>query len=398
MIIKMEKRAEYYINQNVTECCNKNYSKPLLIVNKLSEFDSEESKQIVRDNLGITEKLEILKRLLDNKVIQIGGVPWDNEPTEGNYDHIISSDSLLKYLLKTYYTKEQIEDKIQSLWDLLKNYLVTDLTLDSELSTLSEHAVQNKVITNKINTLQPKLQSGINIKTINGQSILGEGNIEISGGGDYVTESELSEHLNNYITQNDLSNYLTMEDLVNFMNPLKVTASISPSLSEFTGNNINVTINISVKKGDRNINPDLLEIVLPDSSIQQLSNLQYSTVVNHKGVSTFTIRCQYGTESSSTQTSTNQVLPTYIGVDSENPNISNMTKKILSGINTQETLTNSISGNYFWIISPYIVNKISTDTGGTFTVAYSLIKTENGFNYYRSVDQLDISTITYYIR
>lgn len=37
--------------------------------------------------------------------------------------------------------------------------------------------------------VQPTLQSGTNIKTINGQSVLGEGNIEIQGGGDGIPDA-----------------------------------------------------------------------------------------------------------------------------------------------------------------------------------------------------------------
>lgn len=105
------------------------------------------------------------------------------------------------------------------------NILIKSVDVDSALSATSENPVQNKVITNKVNTIeqsitnlsntmptkvsdltndsgyitnaaltdlatkeevsakQDTLVSGTNIKTINGNSILGEGNIEIQGGG-----------------------------------------------------------------------------------------------------------------------------------------------------------------------------------------------------------------------
>jgi hypothetical protein len=56
--------------------------------------------------------------------------------------------------------------------------------LKSELSDL--------VTTEQLNTKQDTLVSGTNIKTINGQSLLGEGNIEIQGGGTITVDSELS--------------------------------------------------------------------------------------------------------------------------------------------------------------------------------------------------------------
>lgn len=69
------------------------------------------------------------------------------------------------------------------------------VVVDNALSTTSPNPVQNKVITTELNKkagkdeipdisgLQEKLISGENIKTINGQSILGRGNIKIEGGG-----------------------------------------------------------------------------------------------------------------------------------------------------------------------------------------------------------------------
>ena len=105
------------------------------------------------------------------------------------------------------------------------NILIKSVNVDSALSTTSENPVQNKVITNKVNTIeqsitnlsntmptkvsdltndsgyitnaaltdlatkeevsakQDTLVSGTNIKTINGNSILGAGNMVIEGGG-----------------------------------------------------------------------------------------------------------------------------------------------------------------------------------------------------------------------
>jgi len=65
------------------------------------------------------------------------------------------------------------------------------ITIDNVLSTTSENPVQNKIIKNKIDSMdadiaskQDTLVSGTNIKTINNQSILGSGNISISSGTD----------------------------------------------------------------------------------------------------------------------------------------------------------------------------------------------------------------------
>ena len=58
----------------------------------------------------------------------------------------------------------------------------TSITVDTSLSTSSTNPVQNKVVTTELNKKQEKLVSGSNIKTINGTSILGSGNITIQSG------------------------------------------------------------------------------------------------------------------------------------------------------------------------------------------------------------------------
>lgn len=54
------------------------------------------------------------------------------------------------------------------------------ITIDSELSTSSTNPVQNAVITTAVNAKQNTLVSGTTIKTVNGNSILGSGDLEIS--------------------------------------------------------------------------------------------------------------------------------------------------------------------------------------------------------------------------
>ena len=63
---------------------------------------------------------------------------------------------------------------------VLLSHLVSLIT-DSELSEESENPVQNKVVTLALALKQALLVSGVNIKTINGMSILGNGNLTVGG-------------------------------------------------------------------------------------------------------------------------------------------------------------------------------------------------------------------------
>ena len=71
------------------------------------------------------------------------------------------------------------------------------ITVDTALDTTSTRPVQNKAIATAVNNLnnnkQDTLVSGTSIKTINSQSLLGSGNIDISSGGTITIDGELSD-------------------------------------------------------------------------------------------------------------------------------------------------------------------------------------------------------------
>jgi len=74
----------------------------------------------------------------------------------------------------------------------------TDVTIDTSKGALYANAIYEGGLlvatTGDLGSKQDKLVSGTNIKTINGNSILGSGNIEIGGGGggaDYATKEEI---------------------------------------------------------------------------------------------------------------------------------------------------------------------------------------------------------------
>ena len=74
---------------------------------------------------------------------------------------------------------ENEEVTAAALNDLDKRVKAIPTAIDAELSETSANPVQNKAITTKLNEKQDALVSGTSIKTINGQSLLGEGNLEV---------------------------------------------------------------------------------------------------------------------------------------------------------------------------------------------------------------------------
>lgn len=124
--------------------------------------------------------------------------------------------------LSEYYTKTQSDEKYQPKGNYLTEIpdkYVTDVELNKTKQDILETVtssinLQNAVISSKQNTLI----SGLNIKTINGQSILGEGNIEITGNSNnvdltgYATEQWVEDkgYLTSipdmYVTEDELNN------------------------------------------------------------------------------------------------------------------------------------------------------------------------------------------------
>lgn len=79
----------------------------------------------------------------------------------------------------------------------------TAITVDDFLSSTSTNPVQNKVLKNILDEKQDKLTSGQTLKTINNQSLLGSGNISITGdGASIAVDTELSASSKNPVQNN----------------------------------------------------------------------------------------------------------------------------------------------------------------------------------------------------
>lgn len=115
------------------------------------------------------------------------------ETADATYQPI--GDYAVKSDLSTLATKAELNNKLDtSVYEVDK----PTFALKSELSDL--------VTTEQLNTKQDTLVSGTNIKTINGQTLLGEGNIEIQGGGTITVDSELSTTSENPVQNKVITN------------------------------------------------------------------------------------------------------------------------------------------------------------------------------------------------
>lgn len=116
---------QYYLNNNKenSSCCSKSegLENHLNKTNYLSEFATPEDKELVRDNLGISEIIDLLKNRIDRKIINAEGVVWDDEPTEGNTDKALSSDIIYK-VLQRYPKIADFENAWQQLTATIEEY------------------------------------------------------------------------------------------------------------------------------------------------------------------------------------------------------------------------------------------------------------------------------------
>lgn len=153
------------------------------------------------------------------------------ELTQAEYDALSPKDPNVFYIitdaqgadLSNYYTKTETDGLLDTKLDVtaytptdLSNYytksetsgateISTALASKADTSTTYTKTETDNAITAATSTKQDTLVSGTNIKTINNQSILGEGNIDIQGGGSSYTAGDGIDITNDVISVSGVS-------------------------------------------------------------------------------------------------------------------------------------------------------------------------------------------------
>ena len=225
-----------------------NYVKKTVYLNKVSEINSSISDVSARlktanDNIAnkadqselanyyTTSQGTALEGRVTTTEYNITGIQLDIQTLDSKIptDYVSNSSiSTNYYMKKDVYNKEETDGFIGGLRTEISNTYEQKGHYDSAISTLNSSV--NTLETN-IQTKQDTLVSGTNIKTINNESILGSGNIEIQGGG-------TSEHQN--ITQAEYD-ALTPEqkqaDIVYFITDADVVYATKEQVQE-VGNSV----------------------------------------------------------------------------------------------------------------------------------------------------------------
>lgn len=113
----------------------------------------------------------------------------------------------------------------------------SDIDIDSKISSTSTNPVQNKVIYTELTKKQNTLVSGTSIKTVNGQTLLGSGNIKIETGtdgqlptggtaGQYLVKNSSTSYDAKWSTL-DTSSFLTKSNIVDNLTSTSATNALS---------------------------------------------------------------------------------------------------------------------------------------------------------------------------
>lgn len=169
------------------------------------------------------------------------------ELTQAEYDALSPKDPNVFYIitdaqgadLSNYYTKSETDGLLDTKLDVtaytptdLSNYytksetsgateISTALASKADTATTYTKTETDNAITAATSTKQDTLVSGTNIKTINGETLLGEGNITIEGGsgGSITIDPSLDSGSTNPVANSAITNAINSKmDEVNFAN------------------------------------------------------------------------------------------------------------------------------------------------------------------------------------
>lgn len=138
------------------------------------------------DILGVFETVDNFKRLVTKAL---------------NYDDLISAirtkdGKVIPVSVTASHSSSSYILKLE--WIIDSTYRLLSIKLNDSLFSISEEETFQLSLISKIDEKQDKLISGVNIKTINGESLLGNGNLEITGTGDIesISKEEIEDLLN----------------------------------------------------------------------------------------------------------------------------------------------------------------------------------------------------------
>lgn len=166
------------------------------------------SRRYIEKTDIVDNKVKILSSELQNLNSGVIGytyfyVDGDDEKVATNYTNYYLLDKAESGIVH----KDAI--KIQEYLDEIIDARLGNMDVTEIATMVQENTNDIKKISSKVDEKQDELVSGTNIKTINNQSILGEGNITIEGGGGTITlDDEMSDTSENGVKNKVIKAYV----------------------------------------------------------------------------------------------------------------------------------------------------------------------------------------------
>lgn len=148
------------------------------------------------------------------------------------------ASELIDEALLDYYTKDEVDAGFDTINLELDKKLDASAYTPTDLSNYYTKSQTDTYVSNAVSTKQDTLVSGTNIKTINGQSLLGSGDIQIGTGGtidlsNYYTRAEVDDKLDLKANASDLSALNADVEGLSISLENKADKSDIPSLADY---------------------------------------------------------------------------------------------------------------------------------------------------------------------
>lgn len=300
------------------------------------------------------------------------------------------------------------------------------ITVDDLLSTESTNPVENKVITAALNQKADSstfnnyydkeyidTAFGINVETLQiiqdliEQINEGDDNNNLQALFDSIAQKADKTDLDNYYTKTDSDSiYMTKAEWDDYKNPIRVTITINPSTIEYTDNRVSVQVEYHVYKGSQHTQPDRVVITSGDATVYSgyESNKKINTTVSTVD-KTVDITVTKNGQTYTNSASVSFIKPTYMFYSAESSKdtvqLPQNSKHLWTSITQSNiALPNNQDGVYLWIVTPYNLNKVTTDAGRAYIVDMQspITDSNTGLKYYRSILSIDrVNNINYWL-
>ena len=203
---------------------------------------------------------------------KIGEIDASSFVIDGMIEDVFLSGSVLVIVFNTEAGKQDIEVDLTDIFNPDNYYDKSDI--DEIVSGITEDIIE------ATSGLQETLVSGTNIKTINNQSILGAGNIEIQAGGVYSAGTNI-DITDDVISVTGITVPTKTSDLTNdsgFVNSGDVQTQISTATADFV-NSGDVQTQINTATEDFVSSEDVIDIVkLTQAEYDALTGVSSTTL------------------------------------------------------------------------------------------------------------------------